>query len=614
MAAFAPAILPVTEKMQPVFLAQSVRGINWYEQPADGAAVLRMAATHSLDEALARILVVRNVGEAEAPAHLNPTLKSIMPDPDTLTDMAAAASRLAGAILRGQTIGIFGDYDVDGVTATSLLYLYLQSLGQTAQVYLPDRVADGYGPSEKAFRHLAEAGADIIVTVDCGASAHGPIDAVGGDGLDIIVLDHHQMDGPPPAGAFAVVNPNRRDDLSGLTHLSAVGVTFMALVAVNRSLRAQGFFTDRPQPDLRQWLDLVALGLICDVMPVTGLTRAMIAQGLKVLTAKLDRGGEGAGPHGSGGMVTLANRAGVKTPASPYHLGFSIGPRINAAGRVGHANMAFDLLTTSDPSRQRDLAEKLHVMNTERQAIEADVLAEAIAQCDHQISGEGVTPPVLIAAGEGWHPGVVGIVAGRLKERYGRPALAIGFENGIGKGSGRSIEGVDLGGAIAAARADGMLVAGGGHAMAAGLTVEQDQLAAFTRALTTSLGDAVADALTDQRKLIDGVVAPMAVTGPFAQLIAQAGPFGTGNPEPIFVIRDVHVEAPKILSDAHIACTLVSDGNDKARAIAFRCMDDPVGEALLSAKRLHVAGRIKSDDWRGGDAGQFQINDVAFAD
>ncbi|MEM1192347.1 MAG: single-stranded-DNA-specific exonuclease RecJ [Pseudomonadota bacterium] len=609
-----PIDAPAGDHAAPVFLAQSVRGIQWYEQASDAAAVHRMAAAHGLDEALARILVTRQIAEADAPHYLQPTLKSMMPDPDRLTDMPVAATRLATAILRGQTIGIFGDYDVDGVTATALLFLYLKSLGQTAQIYLPDRIADGYGPSEKAFRQLADAGAEVIVTVDCGASAHGPIDAVGGDnGLDILVLDHHQMDGPPPAGAFAVVNPNRQDDLSGLTNLSAVGVTFMALVAVNRSLRAQGFFKDRPQPDLRQWLDLVALGLICDVMPVTGLTRAMIAQGLKVLTAKLDHGPAAAGPYFSGGMIALANRAGVKTPASPYHLGFSIGPRINAAGRVGHANMAFELLTTSDPTRQRLIAEKLHMMNGERQAIEADVLAAAIAQIDHQIAEEGVKPPVVVAAGEGWHPGVVGIVAGRLKERYGRPALAIGFDNGVGKGSGRSIDGVDLGAAITALRAGGLLMAGGGHAMAAGLTVASDQLASFTVALRDRLTEPVAHALTDRRKLIDGVVAPMAVTAPFAQLIAQAGPFGVGNPEPFFVIRNVHIETPKILSDAHIACSLLSDDGDKARAIAFRCMDEPLGEALLSGKRLHVAGRVKIDEWRGGDAGQFQISDVAFA-
>jgi len=590
-------------------IARSVTGVPWMMKPADETTVFKMAASHDLEEALARILVARGVGPDAAERYLNPSLRTMMPDPDTMRDMPLAAERISTAIMTDETIGIFGDYDVDGVTATSLLFLYLQSLGQEAKVYLPDRVADGYGPSIGAFRTLKEQGANLVVTVDCGASAHEPIDAAGRDGLDIVVLDHHQMSGPPPQSARAVINPNRPDDLSGLTNLSAVGVTFMVLVAVNRSLRKEGYFKDRPQPDLRQWLDIVALGLICDVMAVTGLTRAMIAQGLRVMTRQLDHG-----TGGNPGIAALATRAGVKTPASPYHLGFLVGPRINAAGRIGHANMAFDMLTSADPAHRRAMAEKLHMMNAERQAIESDVLASAVAQAEAMIERNGSVPPVIVVHGDGWHPGVIGIVAGRIKERFNRPALVIGFDGETGKGSGRSIEDVDLGGAISDAHKNGLLIAGGGHAMAAGLTIGRAYLPAFLDYVSERLVDAVTTAIASRKKWIDGVVAPCAVTGPFAALIAKAGPFGAGNPEPIFVLRDVTASHPKILSDAHIACTLMSDGGDIARSIAFRCTDDPMGTALLSGRRLHVAGRIKADDWRGGEAGQFQINDVAYAD
>lgn len=587
------------------WLARSVKGVVWRLKPSDETLAFRIASDHNLDEALARILAARQVGVDEVEGYLNPALRTLMPDPYVLADMEKAALRLALAITNRETIGVFGDYDVDGVTATSLLALYLQAFDLDLKVYLPDRVADGYGPSVKAFDALRHDGASLVITVDCGASAHEPIEQACADGLDILVMDHHLMSGPPPAGAQAVVNPNRPDDLSGLTNLSAVGVTFMLLVAVNRVLREQGFFKDHPQPDLRQWLDIVALGLICDVMAVKGLTRAMIAQGLKIMTHQLDHG-QGGNP----GLAALAERCGVKTPASPYHLGFLIGPRINAAGRIGHANIAFDLLTTKSGEKRRALTEKLHLMNAERQAIERDVLAAAIAQ----VEAMALLPDVIVCAGEGWHPGVIGIVAGRIKERFDRPAVVIGFDGDEGKGSGRSITGVDLGAAISTAREKGALVAGGGHAMAAGLTINRTQLATFTENVQTALTQDVKMALQSQYTQIDAVVAPSAVTGNYARLIAQAGPFGTGNPEPVFMLENVRALYPKLVGDAHIACTLTSDGGDEARAIAFRCSDDAMGEALMSGKRLHVSGRIKVDDWRGGDAGQFQISDVAYTD
>ncbi len=594
-----------------MIVENSVRAMPWYFRDVDEGEVFKLASEHQIDEVIARILVARHVDGGDVGNYLDPTLKTMMPDPYVMLDMEKAATRLAAAIMAGQNVGIFGDYDVDGVTATSLLYLYLKELKQDPEIYLPDRVVDGYGPSIEAFRSLKERGVDIIVTVDCGASAHDPIEAAGREGIEILVMDHHQMSAPPPAHAHAVVNPNRPDDLSGLTNLSAVGVTFMLLVAVNRILREDGFFSSAsssglssiPQPDLRKWLDIVALGLVCDVMSVKGLTRAMIAQGLKILTHQL-KTGEG----GNAGLSALAKRSGAKGTLTPYHLGFLIGPRINAAGRIGHANMAFDVITTPDRQHRTMMVEKLHVMNAERREIETGVLEAAVRQVEQLKT----LPDVLVCSGDGWHPGVIGIVAGRIKERFDRPAFVIGFEGDVGKGSGRSIDGVDLGGGVSAARQEGLLVAGGGHAMAAGLTIAREHLNGFQDFMSRRLADDIHSALAARFLKIDGEIVPGAVTAEFAHLIGKAGPFGAGNSEPYFVIRNVRAVYPKIVGDAHLSCVLRSDGGEETRAIAFRCLEDGVGDALKSGDRLHVAGRIKVDDWRGGNAGQFQINDVAY--
>ncbi len=586
----------------------SVSGQQWVMPAADERLAEAIAQHHSLDPHLARILAARDVSLDAVPAFLAPSLRSDMPDPSCLRDAEAAATRIADAISGGETIGIFGDYDVDGVTASVLLANYLEKLGQAPCVYLPDRALDGYGPSEKAFRTLKEQGASLIVTVDCGASAHEPIASARRDGQDVVVIDHHLMLAPPPQGALAVVNPNRPDDLSGLGNLSAVGVSFMVLVAVNRCLRAHGFFVDRPQPDLRQWLDLVALGLCCDVMPVRGLTRTMIAQGLKVLGAGIE-----SGRTGNAGLAALARRAGVRLPVSPYHLGFLLGPRINAAGRVGHANMAFKLLTSSDPGERHRLAERLHILNAERQAIEADVLAAAQWQAEQQIETDPDCP-VLVCAGQGWHPGVVGIVAGRIKDRFTRPALVIGLENETGKGSGRSISGVDLGSAISALKEDGTLISGGGHAMAAGLTVAESRLSALRPALSAMLSADVADARANRALRVDGVVDPLAITADFAEMIARAGPYGCENPEPVFMLRDLEIGDLRCVGDRHLAFTARPRVGDPVRAIAFQVMDGPLEAALRSGKRLHLAGRIKADDWRGNGTGQLQISDIAFAE
>ncbi|MEM9169619.1 MAG: single-stranded-DNA-specific exonuclease RecJ [Pseudomonadota bacterium] len=580
--------------MPPV--GETASGRPWRLRPADERAALAIAQSIGVDFFVARALTSRGVAAAAAAAHLAPSLRDSLPDPFVLAGMEAATDRLARAILSGRTIGVFGDYDVDGVTASAIMHRYLRAVGVAAPVYLPDRAAEGYGPSIDAFRTLKAQGASSIVTVDCGSAAHAVVDEAAADGLEIVVVDHHQMDGPGPSGAAAIVNPQRADDASGLEGLSAAGLAFMVCVALNRRLRADGHFKARAEPDLLGLLDLAALGLVCDVMPMTGLTRVLVAQGLKA-----------SANRGNPGLRALAKAAGARGAPSAYHLGFLLGPRINAAGRIGHARLAFDLLTSDDPARCAALADRLHVMNAERQAIEAGVLEHAIHAAQAQ------TGAVRVVAGEGWHPGVVGIVAGRLKERFGRPAVVIGVADGVGKGSGRSISGVDLGAAIAAAREDGLLISGGGHAMAAGLTVAADRVEALCDFLNARLAADVDAARARDGLDVDGVLSVRAVNKAVADGIAAAGPFGPGAPEPNAVFRDVAVEDLRAVGAGHVAFQVRDATGAGARAIAFRCAGEPLDGILRAGKRLHLVGKIRVDDWRGGDAAQLHVVDAAIA-
>lgn len=576
---------------------ETASGLPWRLKPFDRREALAIEQQADVAPQIARVLAARGVVAANARQYLNPSLRDAMPDPLVLQDMESAVSRLADAILAGERIGIFGDYDVDGTTAASLLRLYLDAIGAPVSVYLPDRITEGYGPNITAFRDLAASGAKTIVTVDCGAAAHQVIEAAAGEGLGVIVFDHHQMAGAPPRGAIAVVNPNRPDDFSGLINLSAAGVAFMGLVALNRALREAGFFKQRAEPDLRLYLDLVALALVCDVMEMTGLARVFVAQGLKVF---------GAG--GNPGLMALARRAGVKGEPSAYHLGFLLGPRINAAGRIGHARLALELLTTNDAARRESLAERLHLLNAERQEIEARVLEDAVAAAERQIHRK-----VVVVAGEGWHQGVIGIVAGRLKEQIGKPTIVIGLNDDVGKGSGRSMVGVDLGAAIGKAKDRGLLIAGGGHAMAAGLTIDRDAISKFSDFLNQQLSADVDAARAARRVDIDAIIGAAAVSKSLADLVQRAGPFGPGNPEPVFALTNIRVESVKIVGKGHAACGLMSDTGERVRAIAFRAADTPLHELLKSGKRLHVAGKVRADSWRSGEAAQLQISDAALA-
>ncbi|WDI31141.1 single-stranded-DNA-specific exonuclease RecJ [Hyphococcus flavus] len=575
-------------------------GRFWRLREADPRATLTIAQTAEIEPVLARILAARGVSAENTARYLSPSLREDMPDPLVMKDMDRAVERLTSAVLSGETIGVFGDYDVDGTTASAILKSYFDWIGVASLIYLPDRITEGYGPSAEAFKSLHQQGAGVIVTVDCGASAHEPIEEATRDGVDIVVFDHHLMSSAPPAGATAVVNPNRTDDLSGLENLSAAGVAFMGMVALNRSLRDKGFFQNKPEPNLTRLLDLTALGLVCDVMPINGLTRTLVAQGLKIF------GGEG-----NPGLKALGERAGVKGPPSTYHFGFLLGPRINAAGRIGHARLAFELMTTEDVTRRRELAERLHILNAERQEIEATVQEAALRDIE---GNQRHADDVIVTAGEGWHPGVIGIVAGRLKETYDRPVIVIGLDGDEGKGSGRSITGVDLGAAISAARNDGLLLAGGGHAMAAGLTIARNKLGALRDRLSKTLRADIQRARENRTLEIDAVVGASAVTKSFAELIARAGPYGQGNPEPAFALLNMRGTHLKTVGKGHLSLTLKSDTGESVRAIAFRAGGEPIEEVLRSGRRFHVAGKIRADDWRGGDAGQLQISDAAFAE
>ena len=588
-------------------VSHSACGKVWKRRPFDARAAARMAQMLSLDPLLAEMISARGVAPEEGEAWLRPALRTALPDPSTLTDMDTAAERIAKAVTDGETIGIFGDYDVDGTTSSALMARYFQTVGAKTEVHLPDRQLEGYGPNLPAFEALREKGASLIITVDCGAMSHGVIGEAAGLGLDVIVLDHHSMELPAPP-ALAVVNPNRPDDFSGLGNLSAGGVAFMTLIAVNRALRQAGYFETHEEPKLLQWLDLVALSLVCDVMPLKGLTRVLTRQGLTLLK-DFD-----TSATGNPGLRALAAEAGAKGRAQASHFGFSIGPRINAAGRIGHAGLAFELLTTDDPHRAAELAARLSDLNGVRQGVESQVLKAASEAAQAKGGREAETP--LIVAGDGWHPGVIGIVAGRLKERFNRPSIVIAFEGDEGKGSGRSLSGVDLGDAIARAVEAGVLTGGGGHPMAAGLSLTRDQLAGFEAFLTEHLGEGVKTARAKNAFHLDGALAPAGLTRDFCEGLDLAAPFGNGNPEPRFALPRVRVRDLRVLKEKHMAVTVEDGSGRRARCIAFGCVGEPLGDFLNAAqdgRLIHLAGRAKPDDYRGGNAAQLQIEDAAAA-
>jgi single-stranded-DNA-specific exonuclease len=578
----------------------SLTGRQWRLAESDRRVAEQISQRLALPELLGRILAARQIDIDAVESFLNPTLRDLLPDPMHLLDMEKAATRLAEAVRRGETIGLFGDYDVDGATSAALLQRYFAAVGAATLVHIPDRMAEGYGPNAPALLRLKDKGAAVIVTVDCGITAFEPLAAAAEAGIQMIVVDHHEAEAALPA-AFAIVNPNRLDEASPHGQLAAVGVAFLLVVAVQKALRDAGWFAQegRTPPDLMQWLDIVALGTVCDVVPLTGVNRALVAQGLKVMARQANAG-----------LKALAEIAGVSERIEAFHLGYLMGPRVNAGGRVGQADLGVRLLATDDPGEAAELARRLDQYNRERQEIEARALAAAIEQVEAR-PDDGA--PLIIAAADDWHPGVIGIVAGRLKERYGRPACVIAFdETGEGKGSGRSVPGLDLGGAVIAARQAGLLTKGGGHAMAAGFTVARERLPALQHFLAERLRAQLEGPLKPLLQL-DGALDPAGATLELVEILSRLAPFGSGNAEPRFALIEARISAPRVVGQNHVACTISGRNGGRLKAIAFRSADTDLGHALLAndGTPLHVAGTLRIDNWQGRSAVQMFIEDAA---
>ncbi len=597
----------MTESRLFLGVESSATGRAWRDRLDErGAArALAIAQRHELPELLARILAGRNVEADAVDAFLDPTIKGSMPDPHVLTAMKEASERIAEAVTRGETVAIFGDFDVDGATSSAVLTRYLRQCGIEPIIHIPDRLFEGYGPNIEAVRVLAERGAKLLVCVDCGTTSIEPLQEAKKLGLDTVVIDHHQADEELPP-ATAIVNPNRRDDLSGLGHLAAVGLVFMTTVAVNRVLRRRGFWnTQRPEPDLLALLDDVALGTVADVVPLIGLNRAFVAKGLIALRRR-ERPGH----------VSLMDVARLSAPPEAWHLGFLLGPRINAGGRIGRADLGVRLLIENDPIEAAKIAVELDRLNQERQAIEQATLAQAEAEAGAALGIEE-KGAVVVTAAEGWHPGVVGLVAARLKEKFGRPAFAIALEpGGIGTGSGRSIAGVDIGRAVRRAVAEGLLLKGGGHAMAAGVTLRKGALAELRAFLEATLGADVEIARRANGLMIDGAVTAAAADAGLVAMIERAGPFGSGNPEPVIALPAHTLTYAEEVGQAHMRVRLKSSDGSGLNAIAFRAAGQKLGAALRASRgrQVHAAGTFALDRWQGEQRVQFKLTDIAPAE
>jgi single-stranded-DNA-specific exonuclease len=579
-------------------VTSSLTGKSWVWRAGDEArAGLRIAQHLGVPELMGRLLAARGVVAEQAADFLDPTLRAMLPDPSCLVDMDVAAARMARAVMAGECVGVFGDYDVDGACSSAIMVTLLRALGCRVVYHVPDRMLEGYGPNTNALRGLAEKGAGLIVCVDCGTAAHeafAPLHNM----ADVIVFDHHKSEGPPPV-IHATVNPNRLDCESGLNSICAAGVSFIAAVAVVRALRQHGFFAARPEPDLRELLDLVALATVCDVMPLTGLNRAFVAQGLRVMARRTRPG-----------LAALLEVAKLTEAPTAMNCGFALGPRINASGRIAESDMGLRLLLAEDVETAQALAAELDSVNRQRQAVEAAIITQAMSLAEEQvIAGHAV----ILLADEAWHPGVVGIVAGRIKEKFNRPALVAGIGDGVAKGSGRSVPGVDLGAAVIAARQSGLLKTGGGHAMAAGFSVPAETLPAFHAFLDERLA---AGGLPESAALtVEGVLAITGADAALAQMVARLGPFGTGNAEPLFVLpRARIVKTERIGKDGNTIRAMVEgEGGGRMKALLFRAKEGALADALgrAGAAPLHLAGYLRAESWQGRVSAGFFITDAA---
>ncbi|GLU83417.1 MULTISPECIES: single-stranded-DNA-specific exonuclease RecJ [Rhizobium] len=594
------------DPVQRAFLGveRSVSGNRWISRldQAGQNRALAIAQTHGLPELIARVLAGRGVGQDEAMAFLDPTIRGLMPDPHLLTDCEKAAQRLLHAIRKGETVAIFGDYDVDGAASSALLYRFLTHFGVPASIYIPDRIFEGYGPNPTAINQLIDNGATLIVTVDCGSTSFESLEAARARNIDVVVIDHHQVAHELPH-CHALVNPNREDDLSGQGHLCAAGVVFMVLVAALRLLRETGDSRVR-SIDLLAWLDIVALATVCDVVPLKGLNRAYVVKGLIA-----------ARHQGNLGLAALFRKAGLNGPVTPYHFGFLIGPRINAGGRIGDAALGARLLTLDDGGEAETIAAKLDELNRERQAMEAAMLQEAEAEALAEY-GNGDGASVIVTARENWHPGIVGLIASRLKDKFRRPAFAIAFDPmGKGTGSGRSINGFDMGRMVRAAVDAGLLVKGGGHAMAAGLTVERNNLGKLRAFFTEKAEKQVAGLVANETLKIDGALGASGATVELIDRLETAGPYGSGHPQPVFALPSHRLRDSRLVGQSHIKITLEAQDGGRVDGIAFRAAETPLGELLMSSRgaQIHVAGTLGADHWQGSRRVQLRVTDAAKA-
>src|SRR6201993_4528087 len=603
----AASVFPI--ETPPAFLGvqHSLTGKLWRDRlDARGVArALAIAQRHQLPEMLARVLAGRDVEIDAVPDFLDPTIRKLMPDPFTVTQMEGAAKRIADAAARGERVAIFGDYDVDGATSAALLAWHLRHCGLDPLIHIPDRLFEGYGPNTEAVRALAAKGATLLITVDCGTTSIEPLAEAKRLGLSVVVIDHHQAGGVLPEGD-ALVNPNRLDDISGLGQLAAVGLTLVTLVAVNRELRQRGFWTaEMPEPDLLGMLHHVALGTVADVAPLIGLNRAFVAKGL-IAMRRRDHVGHTA----------LMDISRLNGPPEAWHLGFMLGPRINAGGRIGRADLGVQLLLEGDISEAAKIAAELDRLNTERRVIEqaAEAQAEAEALASLGLEDKGA---VIVTASEGWHPGVVGLVASRLKEKFSRPAFAIALEpGGIGTGSGRSIGGVDLGKAVRQAVVDGLMLKGGGHAMAAGVTLRKERLAEFRAYMESALAHDVAQSRHLNELFIDVAVSARAVTPELVATLNRAGPFGSGNPEPVVALSSHQLVYADEVGQAHLRVRFKSGDGSIVNGIAFRSIGQKLGHALIAhrGQPLHVAGSLAVDRYQGTERVQLRVMDIAVPD
>lgn len=586
-------------------VANSAKGYIWRDRLDDKGRNLGLALSQiaGVPEILGRVMAARGAGVDDVTEWLNPSLKDLMPDPNTLQHMEVGANRVAKAIKQGEKVAIFGDYDVDGAVSSALAKLFLSHHGLTPEIYIPDRIFEGYGPNPEAINQLIDNGAELIITVDCGTVSHDSLEEATKRNVDVVIVDHH-LSGETLPNVPAIINPNRQDDLSGLGHLCAGGVVFMLLVAVKRVLSQDGHYdASTPPPDLMSYLDLVALSTICDVVPLKGLNRAFVTKGLQVMHKRQNIG-----------LRALSDAAGLTTAPTPYHLGYLLGPRINAGGRIGSSELGATLLATNDDLEAQKIAQLLDKLNAERKEMERITLEEATSRVSDEIE-KNPEIAMIFASSKEWHKGLVGLVASRLTEKFHRPSciLSIDENNATATGSLRSISGVDIGQAVQKARDKGLIVKGGGHAMAAGLTLELNRYDEVVAFFNNMLQTHVAERRAKMGLEIDGALTANSVTPNFMDQLERAGPFGAGNPTPRFVLPSHKVKFSKVVGDSHVKCTLEASDQSRINAIAFRALDTELGNLLLdrSGSSLHIVGQLRRNHWNGRESIEMTIEDAA---